>query len=111
VDRGFFPLDEELQLLPGKLTPREQERLVRLAGWIPSFEKAVELFGDFLGIKVGKVTSQRYTEEAGAAYEQIQKEEVAHLERHMPPACCGAEKMQISADGAMVPLFMVCGAK
>jgi hypothetical protein len=103
--RGFFPLDEELQLVPGKLTPREHERLVRLAGWIPSFEKAVELFGDFLGIEVGKITSQRYTEEAGTAYEQIQKEEVEFLERHMPPACQGAEKMQISADGAMVPLL------
>ena len=105
VDRGFFPLDEELELLPGKLTPREHERLVRLAGWIPSFEKAVELFGDFLGIKVGKVTSQRYTEEAGAAYERIQKEEVEYLERHMPLARGGAEKMQIGADGAMVPLL------
>jgi hypothetical protein len=94
-----------LQLVPGKLTPREHERLVRLAGWIPSFEKAVELFGDFLGIEVGKITSQRYTEEAGAAYEQIQKEEVEFLERDMPPAYCGGEKMQISADGAMVPLL------
>jgi hypothetical protein len=103
--RGFFPLDEELQLLPGKLTPREHERLVRLAGWIPSFEKAVELFEDFLGIEIGKITSQRYTEEAGAAYEQIQKEEVEFLERHMRSACEGAEKMQISADGAMVPLL------
>ncbi len=105
VDRGFFPLDEELELLPGKLAPREHERLVRLAGWIPSFEKAVELFEDFLGIEVGKLTSQHYTEEAGAAYEQIQTEAVEYLERQMPPACEGAEKMQISADGAMVPLL------
>lgn len=105
MDRGFFPLDEELELVPGKLTPREHERLVRLAGWIPSFEKAAELFEEFLGITVGKTTSQRYTETAGAAYEQIQDEEVAYLERHMPPACGRAEKMQISADGAMVPLL------
>lgn|SRR5574341_258622 len=105
VGRGFFPLDEELELLPGKLTPREHERLVRLAGWIPSFEKAIELFAEFLGIEVGKITSQRCTEAAGAAYEQIQKEEVEYLERHMPQACEGAEKMQISADGAMVPLL------
>jgi len=47
--RGFFPLDEELQLLPGKLTPREHERLVRVSGWV-SFERAVELLEDFLGI-------------------------------------------------------------
>ncbi len=105
VDRGFFPLDEELELLPGKLTPREHERLVRLAGWIPSFERAAELFEDFLGIEVGKVTGQRATEAAGAAYEQIQNEEVEFLERQMPPACTSAEKMQISADGAMVPLL------
>jgi hypothetical protein len=102
---GFFPLDEELQLLAGKLTPREHERLVRLAGWVPSFEKAVELFEDFLGIEVGKITSQRYSEEAGAAYEALQEEEVEYLERQMPPARQGAEKMQISADGAMVPLL------
>jgi hypothetical protein len=100
VGKGFFPLDEELELLPGKLTPREHERLVRLAGWIPSFEKAAELFGDFLGIEVGKIASQRYSEAAGAAYEQIQNEEVAYLERHMPPTCSGAEKMLLSADGA-----------
>ena len=39
---GFSPcpLDEELALLPGKLTPREHERLARLAGWV-SFEHAV----------------------------------------------------------------------
>jgi hypothetical protein len=48
--RGFFPLDEELELLPGKLTPREHERLVRLSGWV-SFERAVELLADFLGIE------------------------------------------------------------
>jgi len=105
VGRGFSPLDEELQLLPGKLTPREHERLVRLAGWIPSFAKAVELFEEFLGIEVGKITSQRYTEAAGAVYEQIQTEEVEDLERHMPAASQGAEKIQISADGAMVPLL------
>jgi hypothetical protein len=39
------------------------------------------------------------------AYEQLQNEEVEYLERHMPPAGEGAEKLQISADGAMVPLL------
>jgi hypothetical protein len=105
VDKGFFPLDEELELLPGKLTPREHECLVRLAGWIPSFEKAVELLGDFLRIDVSKIVAQNYTEEAGAAYEQMQKEEVARLERNMPEATRGAEKMHLSADGAMIPLL------
>jgi len=105
VDKGFFPLDEELKLLPGKLTPREHECLVRLAGWIPSFEKAAELLGDFLGIDVSKIVAQNYTEEAGAAYEQMQKEEMERLERDMPEPASGAEKMQLSADGTMIPLL------
>ena len=37
---GFSPLDEELGLLPGSLTPRLQEALVRLSTHIPSFAKA-----------------------------------------------------------------------
>src|SRR5438132_2514445 len=39
---GFFPLDEELGLGSGGVTPRGQETLVRLATWMP-FESAREL--------------------------------------------------------------------
>jgi len=102
--RGFFPLDEELELLSGKLTPREHERLVRLSGWVP-FERAVELLDEFMGIAIDKSMAQNYTEAAGAIYVQMQEEEVLRLEREMPEAAAGAEKMQISADGAMVPLL------
>jgi hypothetical protein len=105
VGKGFFPLDEELALLPGKLTPQGHEELVRLAGWMPSFEKAAEVFEDFTGIEVSKGMSRNYTEEAGAAYEEIQNEEVEEVERKKPPALGGAAKMLISADGAMVPLL------
>jgi len=55
--------------------------LVRLSSWMP-FAKA-----------------------AGAAYEQIQVEEVERIEKEMPVAEKGADKIQISADGAMVPLL------
>jgi hypothetical protein len=48
--------------------------------------------------------SQRYTEAAGAAYEQMQTEEVERLEKEVPEPEAGAEKLQVSADGAMVPL-------
>lgn len=68
------------------------------------FGKAVEVLGDILGIEVSKIVAQNYTEMAGAAYVQLQEEEVAELEQQMPEATVGAEKMQISADGAMVPL-------
>jgi len=104
VGKGFFPLDEELALVPGALTPHGHECLVRLSGWMP-FEKAAEIFGDFMGIVVSKGMSQRYTEEAGAVYEQMQEEEVERLEKEAPPAEKGADRIQISADGAMVPLL------
>ena len=103
MGKGFFPLDEALKLLPGCLTPHGYECLVRLSGWMP-FEKAAELLEDLLGIRVSKGVSQRYTEAAGAAYEQMQTEEVDRLEKEVPEPEAGAEKLQVSADGAMVPL-------
>lgn len=103
MGKGFFPLDEALALVPGCLTPHGHECLVRLSAWMP-FEKAAELLEDMLGIRVSKGVSQRYTEAAGAAYEQMQAEEVERLEKEAPQPEPGAEKLQVSADGAMVPL-------
>lgn len=102
--RGFFPLDEELQLLPGILTPHGHECLVRLSSWMP-FGKAVEMLEDFTGIRVSRIVSQRYTEEAGAAYEQMQNEEVERLEKEAPRPKPKPDRIQISADGAMAPLL------
>jgi hypothetical protein len=93
-----------LKLLPGVLTPRGHENLVRLCGWMP-FEKAAELFGALQEIEISPALSQRYSEEAGLAYVEIQTEEVECLEREMPEAPQGGEKLQMSADGAMVPLL------
>jgi len=104
VDKGFFPLDEELELLPGALTPHGHECLVRLASWMP-FQKAAEMLDDFMGIRVSRIVSQRDAEEAGAMYEQMQNEEVERLEKEAPRAKPCADKIQISADGAMVPLL------
>jgi hypothetical protein len=104
VGRGFFPLDEELELVPGRLTPRGHEHLVRLSSWMP-FERATELMADMQGICVSASMSRRNSEAAGAVYDELQKEEVERLEKDMPVAPQGAEKMQMSADGAMVPLL------
>ena len=101
--KGFFPLDEELELLPGSLTPHGHECLVRLASWVP-FEEAAKLLEEVSGIVVSKSLSQRYTEEAGAAYVELQTEEMERLERDKPEAPKGAAKQQLSADGAMVPI-------
>src|SRR5690242_14939604 len=35
VGRGFFPLDEELALGSGGLTPQAEDGLVRLSTWLP----------------------------------------------------------------------------
>ena len=47
--QGIFLLDEELELLPGRLSPHGYESLVRLAGWAP-FKRAAEILDDFMGI-------------------------------------------------------------
>lgn len=103
VDKVFSPLDEELKLLPGLLTPYGHECLVRLASWMP-FEKAADLFEDLMGIHVSKSISEKYSEAAGAAYVGLQTEEVERVEPDLPAAAEGADKLQMSADGAMVPL-------
>jgi hypothetical protein len=101
---AFSPLDEELELLAGKLTPRGHEQLVRLSSYMP-FEQAVELFEDFTGVHVSKDVGQRYTEEAGVVYEELQTEEVEEIQKKRPKARAMAGKLQISADGCMVPLL------
>jgi hypothetical protein len=103
VGKGFFPLDEALGLLPGMLTPAGHECLVRLAGWMP-FGRAAEMLEDFLGMHVSPIVSRKNTEQAGEAYVSLQEEAVKRLEKERPPAKKGSAKLQISADGAMVPL-------
>lgn len=103
VARGFFPLDEELALLPGSLTPRLQDDLTHLATWMP-FAKAAGMLKRMQGVVVSEVTARRQTEGLGAAYVAMQEEEVGRIEHELPEAPCGPEKQLLSVDGAMVPL-------
>jgi hypothetical protein len=103
VGPGFFPLDEELGLVPGMLTPRLQEGLVRLGTWLP-FAPAARLLGHFTGVRVSAATARRQTERAGAALVALQDVEVARLERETPAPPAGPAVQQLSVDGAMVPL-------
>lgn len=78
---GFSPLDDELGLLPGCLTPRLQEALVRLSTHIPSFAKASRELAWFTGAQVHTDTVRRRTEAAGAvlvAYETVEAERILH---------------------------------
>ena len=101
--RGFSPLDEELELLPGHLTPSLVEGLVRLGTWLP-FEPAAAMLASFTQVAVSEGTARRRTEQAGAAYEAVQTAEVERLERELPPGPDGPAVQQLSVDGAMVPL-------
>jgi hypothetical protein len=103
VGKAFFPLDEELALLPGRLTPHAHECLVRFGAWIP-FEKASKELAFVLKVAVSEPTTRRYAEAAGAAYEAHQDTAVERLEQETPLAAGGPQRMFFSVDGAMVPL-------
>src|SRR5204862_7768760 len=87
----FFPLDEQLGLLSGGLTPRAEETLVRLASWMP-YAQAEELFQDLLGIQVSKATARRATLHTGEAALSGCEEELERLKREVRQAPGGADK-------------------
>jgi hypothetical protein len=103
VERVFFPLDEELELLPGKLTPILHEWLVRLGAWMP-FKQAVGMIDSFTGVEVSEAGGRRKTEAAGAVYVQLQTETVIAMEAGKQGSAQGPERLVMTVDGAMVPL-------
>jgi hypothetical protein len=102
--RDFFPLDEELGLLPGSLTPHSHESLVRLGAWMP-FEKAAGMLSGLLGVAVSRSKGRRCTQAAGRAYVELQNEEAERTEREAPAPRAGCEQLVLSADGAMIPVL------
>ena len=107
VGRVFFPLDEELGLLPGNLAPRQQEHLVHLASWMP-FAQAALMLSDLLQVQVSKETVRRWTEGAGAQVEATQTEQAHEPWQEEGRSESRPERLVLSADGAMVPL---CGGE
>jgi hypothetical protein len=103
VRSGFSPLDEELGLLPGRLSPRVREGVVRLATHLP-FRQAAREGSWFLGVPLAEATVRRLTEAAGAAEVARQEAACAVLEQALPPSPVGPAVQQVSVDGAMVPL-------
>ncbi len=104
VGWAFFPLDEELGVGSGGLTPRGEETLVRLASWMP-FEQARDLLQELVGIQVSKATARRVTLTTGEAALVVCEGEVERLQQEVPQAPDGAGKQLLSADGAMVHLM------
>jgi hypothetical protein len=91
VGSAFFPLDEQLGLLAGGVTPRGEETLVRLASWMP-FDQARELLHDLMCIQVSKATARRATLATGAAGLAVCAAQQEHLKREVPQAPAGADK-------------------
>jgi hypothetical protein len=101
--RGFFPLDEELALLPGSYSPFVHESLVRLGTWLP-FEQVPEALAHFTQVCSSPETARRLTEAVGAALVAAETAVVEELERTWPAPAVPTERHQVSVDGTMVPL-------
>jgi len=104
VGAGFSPLDDELGLLPGQLTPRLQEGLVRLSTLIPSFAKATTEFAFWTQVEVHRTTTGRLTEAAGATAVALQTAEAEAILRTHPHPPHTSTRLVLSVDGALVPL-------
>jgi hypothetical protein len=103
VARAFSPLDEELALLPGAFAPRLVADMVHLGTWIP-FPHLPDVLRRLTGTPISEATIRRATEAAGAAYVAVQAADLEALAQHQPPAPAGPAALQVSVDGAMVPL-------
>lgn len=100
---GFFPLDNQLALLPGQYSPTLQQMLVRLCAWMP-FAQAAGFVQDFAHVAVSEGTAQRLSYAAGTTAVVQQTQAVQQILTDLPLAPVPPDPMQVSIDGAMVPL-------
>ncbi len=100
MGKVFFPLDEELGLLPGTLAPRQQEHLAHLACFMP-FAKAAQMIEELLSVQADEETARRLTERMGACIQAAQDDATCSQESTEQTAPL---RRVLSADGAMVSL-------
>jgi len=103
VGKVFFPLDEELGLLPGNLAPRQHEHLVHLSCFMP-FDKVVEMMQELVSVQTNQETVRRLTEQAGSWMEAAQIAEVEAGGEPEPEDGQSLQRCVFSADGAMISL-------
>src|SRR5205823_2463008 len=98
------PLDEELGLVPGSLTPLLQEQCVRLGVLADSFAEAAGVLNSFTRVEVSESTVRRLTEAAGTVL--VAEETRAAQSDATAPAREEAvpDRLFLAVDGAMVPL-------
>jgi len=103
VASAFFPLDEELHLLPGHYTPQLQAAMTRLGSKLP-FEQAVEEVWLNQQTQVEETTLRQTTYRHGQAAEALERAEVERLEREAPAAKARPDQLLVSVDGAFIHL-------
>jgi hypothetical protein len=102
VVSGFFPLDEELDLEEGWLSPRSQEQLVHLAIWMP-FERATQMLAELTGVQASEATARRRSYRVGKAALEVETARASGPSPEVPEEIRKTKHI-ISPDGAMVPL-------
>lgn len=98
----IFPLDEELGLVTGSLSPHLQEQLVHLATWMP-FARAVQMLKRFSGAQISEASARRHSYQMGQAQQAVQ-ESLPESQMSEAGESDPEEKVLVSPDGAMVPL-------
>src|SRR5437588_6984471 len=74
VEQVFSPLDEQIGLQPGSLTPLQLQHLTHFASLHP-FGQAATMLKQHHEVQVSASTSRRQTEELGASAEAVQNEQ------------------------------------
>jgi hypothetical protein len=104
VEKAFFPLDEELALLPGSLAPRQQEHAIHLASWMP-IDPTADMVERLLGVQTNEETVRRLTERTGRWMEEAQTAALsAEEEESEEEQKDHLQKCVLSPDGVMIPL-------
>ena len=103
AEQAFSPLDEELELVPGRLSPALAESVAQLSADVP-YGRARVLLEQLAGARLSVSTLRRHTMALGKAMVAIEDGAVDILEQGKTPPIAGPSQLQLSVDGAMVPL-------
>ena len=107
--QAFFPLDEQLHLQPGRLTPLQLQHLAHFAS-LHSFEQAAKMLQQHHGVHMSASTSRRQTEALGATALAVQNEQamttLMHKDAKAKPDAALSElvKQVMSSDGSSISL-------
>ena len=100
---SFSPLDEQLELLPGRFSPRLQQ-IVSLLGTLMPFGQVPAVVELIRGVPIARSSVRRITEAAGQALATREEQDAERVRATLPVSPSGPERQQVSVDGAMVPI-------